>query len=145
MMLYLSPMTPKFPMFCSVLFPFIGLLNMALVHSFLFTPFRHRTVTVATMFLSWFLQLFTTFFENFRTFIPSHCLDTNTSIIPNFDQERENFWKIYRNVMNFISSQWGRACTRILLRDALTQRENFSLIESDHVMNSSTVSPSFTI
>lgn len=129
MVLDALPMTPIFRMFCSVLLNFFILVLSVLV----------------LCFLSWFLQLFTTFFENFRTFIPSHCLDTNTSIIPNFDQERENFWRIYRNVMNFISSQWGRACTRILLRDALTQRENFSLIVSDHVMNSSTVSPSFTI
>ena len=129
MVLDVLPMTPIFRMFCSVLLNIFILVLSVLV----------------LCFLSWFLQLFTTFFENFRTFIPSHCLDTNTSIIPNFDQERENFWRIYRNVMNFISSQWGRACTRILLRDALTQRENFSLIVSDHVMNSSTVSPSFTI
>lgn len=129
MVLDVLPMAPIFRMFCSVLLNFFILVLSMLV----------------LCFLSWFLQLFTTFFENFRTFIPSHCLDTNTSIIPNFDQERENFWRIYRNVMNFISSQWGRACTRILLRDALTQRENFSLIVSDHVMNSSTVSPSFTI
>ena len=128
-MLDLSPMTPIFLMFCSILLNFcVFVLSLLLL-----------------CFSSWFLQLFTTFFENFRTFTPSHCLDINTSIIPNFDQERENFWRISRNVMNFISSQWGRACTRIQLRDALTQRENFSLIESDHVMNSSTVSPSFTI